>query len=410
MKILTCHNYYQQPGGEDQVFDDEARLLESHGHTVVRFTRHNDAIKQMSSWQAAVRTLWNRQTVDDLRNLIRRERPDVVHFTNTFPLISPSAYYAARREGVKIVQSLHNYRLLCPNAYLLRDGKVCESCVGKLFAWPAVRYACYRDDRRASGVVAAMLAFHRAIGTYSRVVDLFCALTEFGKRKFIEGGLPAEKIAVKPNFMSVDPGIGDGSGGDALFVGRLSPEKGIETLLAAWSQSSIDIPLSIVGDGPLAERVRQAAEQNPRIRWLGRQPPERVLDQLGTARFLIFPSVWYEGLPKTIVEAFSKGTPVVASNLGAMTELIDDGRTGLLFEPGNVDSLRRAVSRVASDSDAVQRMRIAARGEFERKFTAEQNYKILIGLYHRVLGRPFPASESEPSLEIRIEETEPLAV
>jgi glycosyltransferase involved in cell wall biosynthesis len=249
-----------------------------------------------------------------------------------------------------------------------------------------VQHACYRNDRRSTAVVAAMLAFHRSLGTWHRAVDLYLALTDFGRRKFIEGGLPAEKIVVKPNFIRVDPGIGDGSGGYAVFVGRLSPEKGVETILSAWSQLHVDLPLNIVGDGPLAERVREAAEKNPRIRWLGLQSSEKVLEIVGQAKFLLLPSLWYEWLPKIIVEALSKGTPVIASNLGAMTELIEHDRNGMLFTPGEPAALAAAVHAVLEHSATLTRMRKAAREAFEQKFTAEANYKLLMAAYRRVLG------------------------
>ena len=360
LKILQCHNYYQQAGGEDQVFDDERHLLESNGHEVVRFTRHNDVLNDMPKWKAALATVWNRKIVVELRNTIRRERPAIVHFTNTFPLISPSAYYAVRREGAKIVQSLHNYRLLCPNALFLRDGQVCELCLGRRVAWSAIRYSCYRNSRTATTAVAAMLAFHRSIGTWSRVVDQFFALTEFGRRKFIEGGLPPDRIAVKPNFMRVDPGAGDGRGGYAVFVGRLSAEKGLDTVLSAWKTNGIDLPLRIVGDGPLSERVQQAALENPRITWLGRQPTDRVLEIVGNAAFLVLPSVWYEGFPKTIVESFAKGTPVITSNLGSMAEVVEDRRTGLLVPPADAQSLAGAIQSLTIDRTALPQMRKAA--------------------------------------------------
>jgi glycosyltransferase involved in cell wall biosynthesis len=386
VKILQCHNFYQQPGGEDQVFHDEAHLLRAHGHEVIQFTRHNDAIRDMPAWKAALNTIWNRETCADLRRVLREERPAVVHFTNTFPLISPAAYYTVRKTGAKVVQSLHNYRLLCPNAQFLRDGRPCESCLGRMIAWPAVQHACYRNDRKSTAVVAAMLTVHRSLGTWHRAVDLYLALTEFGRRKFIEGGIPADKIVVKPNFIREDPSLGDGSGGYAVFVGRLSPEKGLETILNAWSQLKVDLPLVIAGDGPLADRVRQAAEQNSRIRWLGHQPSQRVLEIVGQAKFLLLPSLWYEGLPKIIVEAFSKGTPVIASNLGAMTELIEHGQNGMLFTPGDPTALAAAVHQVLEDDATLPRMRRAARDEFERKFTAEANYKLLMAAYRRALG------------------------
>jgi hypothetical protein len=199
MKIIMCHNHYQQPGGEDLSYAQEVRLIESRGHDVVQYTKHNDEIREMGKLAAALRTIWNGDTHRELRELFRHERPEVVHFTNTFPLISPSAYYAAKEEGVAVVQSLRNYRLLCPGAQFMRDGKVCESCLGKRFAWPGVWHGCYRDSRVGTLVVASMLAFHRMRQTWTEAIDMYYALTELSRAKFVEGGLPADKIAVKPS-------------------------------------------------------------------------------------------------------------------------------------------------------------------------------------------------------------------
>lgn len=388
MKILLCHNYYQQPGGEDQSFAAEARLLESHGHTVLRYTLHNDAIEQMGRCGAARRTFWNRQVYADLHRLIGRERPQVMHCTNTFPLISPAAYYAARAEGVPVVQSLRNYRLLCPNALFLRDGKVCEDCLGKTFAWPAVLHGCYRGSRAASAVAAAMLAGHRAMRTWTRAVRLYYTLTDFARRKFIEGGLPGERIAVKPNFIDPDPGPGTGQGGCAVFVGRLSPEKGIETLLSAWGRLRTSMPLKIIGDGPQADLVRTAAERDSRIEWLGRQTPEQVLDLIGEAACLVMPSIWYETFGRTIIEAYSRGTPVVASRIGALAELVDEGRTGLTFKPGDPGDLADKVQGLLEDSQALGRMRLGARQEYRSKYTGEINYSQLMAIYAAARTRP----------------------
>jgi glycosyltransferase involved in cell wall biosynthesis len=235
MRVLLVHNYYQQAGGEEQVFVAEGALLEAHGHRVVRYTSHNDRVTGMSRAVLAKNTVWNRTTYRDLRTLIRKERPQVAHFHNTFPLISPAAYYAARAEGVPTAQTLHNYRLLCPNALFFREGRACEDCVGQAGPWPEVIHACYRGSHLSSGGVAAMLTSHRILGTWVRAVDAYITLTEYTRRKFIQGGLPAEKIVVKPNFVYPDPGPGAGRGMYALFVGRLSREKGVDTLLAAWN-------------------------------------------------------------------------------------------------------------------------------------------------------------------------------
>lgn len=254
-RVLLCHNFYQEPGGEDQVYADEGLLLESFGHEVIRYSRHNDDIANMSRLQTARATFFNKQTLEEVRKLIRKEQPDVLHCHNTFPLISPAIYVAANEAGVPVVQTLHNFRLLCPSALFLRNGRPCEDCLGKLLAWPGVLHACYRRDRAATAVVAGMLAVHRLGGTWVRRVQQFIALSEFSRRKFIEGGLPAGRLAVKANFMRNDPGYGGGRGGYAIFVGRLAAEKGIEALLAAWRRLKTPLPLKIVGDGPLAGQV-----------------------------------------------------------------------------------------------------------------------------------------------------------
>jgi glycosyltransferase involved in cell wall biosynthesis len=380
LKVLLCHNYYQQPGGEDRAFADEGQLLETHGHPVVRFTLHNDVIAQLSRLDVARRTVWNRAVYEQLRRVIRAERPAWMHCTNTFPLISPAAYYAARAEGVPVVQSLHNYRLLCPNGLFHRDGRVCEDCLGKRLPWPGVLHACYRQSRAASAVVATMLGVHRAARTWRRMVQCYVALTEFSRQQFIRGGLPAARIAVKPNFVFPDPGPGPGGGG-AVFVGRLSPEKGVDTLLRAWSEPGARMPLEIVGDGPLAEQVRAAAARSEGIRWLGRRPVDEVLTLIGRAACLVLPSTCYENFPKTVVEAFAKGTPVIASRLGAMAELIDDGRTGLLFQPGNPADLAAKVDQLAAAPARQGPLRQAARQEFAEKYTAEVNYRRLMTIY-----------------------------
>ncbi|MCA9141700.1 MAG: glycosyltransferase family 4 protein [Planctomycetaceae bacterium] len=385
MKVLLCHNYYQQPGGEDRSFFDEEWLLKSHGHQVVRYTVHNDVIDDMSPIHLASKLIWNRDSYRELRDLIRRERPAVMHCTNTFPLISPSVYYAAKREGVPVVQSLHNYRLLCPNALFLRKGKVCESCLGKTIPLPAVIHGCYRDSRMSSAGVAAMVTFHRLIRTWTRAVDKYFVLTEFARDKFVQGGLMADKMVIKPNFVHPDTGPGNGSGDYVIFVGRLSSEKGIETLLAAWEQLPGDAKLKIVGDGPMAGRVSQAMNDDPRIEWVGRRTKEEVDQLIHNASCLVIPSICYETFGRAIIEAYVHGVPVIASRHGAMAELVQHGETGLLFDVGDAQELRAAVERMFHDTDKLYQMRLAARRTFERLYTAEANYDLLIGVYNDVV-------------------------
>jgi glycosyltransferase involved in cell wall biosynthesis len=384
MKILIAHNYYQQRGGEDQIFADEGSLLESHGNEVLRYSVHNDDIKDAGKLSLAADTIWNRKIHRELGDLVARERPEVVHFHNTFPQISPAAYYAARAGGAAVIQNIQNYRLMCPAAIFIRDGKICEQCLGKTFAWPGVMHKCYRGSRAITAVTATMLTTHKLIGTWQKRVDAYVVPSQFVRGKLIEGGFPKDKIFVKVNFVSPDPLPGPGDGGYAIFVGRLAPEKGIATLLRAWERVGNKIPLRIVGDGPEAEMVRKAVSENSSIRWCGRQPIDEVLKLVGSASFMVFPSQWYEGQPKVLLESFARGTPVLASRLGSMTEMID-AKNGLLFEPGNADDLASAVLRVWADPQLLADMRRGARRRFEETFTADQNYDSLMDIYRTAI-------------------------
>ena len=381
MRVLMAHNFYQQPGGEDQSFASEAALLEAEGHEVLRFTCHNDDIGARSSIGLAADTVWSRESARRLRTILRSGPFDVAHFQNTFPMISPSAYYAARREGVPIVQSLRNYRLLCPNALFYRDGRVCEDCLSKSIPWPGVIHRCYRGSLGASAVTAAMLTVHRMMATWTEVVDVYIASTEFSRQKFIEGGLPGDRIALKPNFVYPDPGPGLGQGGFALYVGRLTAEKGVDTLLGAWETLGKKLPLKVVGGGPLAPRVEEMARRSPGVEWLGSKRPQEVYDLMGSAVVLVFPSQWYETFGRTIVEAFAKGTPVIVSRLGGMVDLVAHGRTGLHFRAGDAADLVTQVETLLGDPVRLALMRREARLEFERRFTAEQNYGLLMAAY-----------------------------
>ena len=384
MKVLLCHSYYQQTGGEDFSYADERRMLTGRGHTVVEYTRHNDDIETMSRAALAGQTIWSRRTYRELRELIRSERPDLMHCTNTFPLISPAAYDAARAESIPVVQALRNYRLLCPAAVLMRDGSVCQSCMTTSVPWPAVRHGCYRGSRAASAAVAGMLTWHRLRGTWRQNVDAYFTLTDFARSKFIEGGFPAQRLFVKPNCIDPDPGVGDGAGGYAIYVGRLSAEKGIDTLLDAWSRIE-RLPLKIVGDGPQADLVRSACERMSHVEWLGELPHAEVLDLIGGAAMLVMPSRWYETFGRTIIEAYAKGTPVVASELGAMADLVEPDVTGMLFAPGDASQLADCV-RSLMDRDLAS-IRRNARAAYEEKFTAETSYAALIDIYEYALGR-----------------------
>ena len=384
MKIILLHNNYQQPGGEDAVFEAEKVLLDRMGHEIIPFVEDNARLNGMSALKAARNTIWSREAQGKLRQLIRETRPDVAHFHNTFLMISPAAYYACKEAGVPVVQTLHNYRLICPGALLMREGRVCEDCVGRAIPWSGVVHGCWRSSRVGTAVVAAMLTAHRLMKTWQEQVDVYVSLTEFARQKFIEGGLPAEKIVVKPNFVAPDPGEGAHEGDYALFVGRLSPEKGVRTLLRAW-QWLRGVPLKVVGNGPLMEEVQGLVRREglEEVEVLGRRPREEVFQLMREARVLLFPSEGYEGFPMTIAEAFACGLPVVASRLGAMAEIVEDQRTGLLFRPGDPENLAEKVEWAWGHPKELAEIGREARREYEQKYTAEKNYEILMEIYER---------------------------
>lgn len=382
MKVALCHAHYQQSGGEDYCFRAEGELLERAGHSVSRVAVRNADLMEMSRARAALTTIWSGIGYETVRTLLRRERPDVVHFHNTFPLLSPSAWYAAGREHVPVVQTLHNFRFFCTNSFLLRDGRPCEACVGRRLSWPGVRHKCYRDSRAASATVAAMSAIHRAAGSYVRRVAIFVALSEFSRRMFIAGGLPADRIVVKPNFLMDDPGIGLHAGRFALFVGRLSAEKGLATLIEAWKRLDAPIPLRIVGTGPLEWMFH---EPMPGVEWLGHAPPDHVRALMRDATLLVFPSECYENCPITLLEAFACGLPTVASNHGSIGEMVRAPEMGLHFRPGDAEHLAEVLAEGLADQERLSSMGHAARREFEARYSPEANLPQLMAIYGRAV-------------------------
>ena len=387
MRILLVHCRYRLAGGEDTVFETEAIQLEQAGHDVVRVEFSNDDVSTETLFarlKAGLETVWSSRAKTRLAHAIARHAPQVVHFHNTFPLISPAAYLACVQAGVPVVQTLHNFRLLCANAMFMRDGAICEACAGGRF-FNGVRHACYRDSRLASSAVALMQYLHHGLGTYARQVDRFIVLTEFARRKFVAGGLPAARLVVKPNSLAQDPGMGAGGGDYCLFVGRLSAEKGVHTLLEAWRQLP-DVPLVVAGDGPeRAAMERQlAAAGASSVRLLGAVPRSEVLRLMGEARMLVMPSEWYEGFPMTIVEAYSRGLPVLAAHIGSLGEVVVDGQTGRHFRSADAADLASAVRALNAAPAALAAMRERARRRFLDLYGAPQNVAALVDIYSRV--------------------------
>jgi glycosyltransferase involved in cell wall biosynthesis len=389
MKILQVHNHYQYPGGEDVVSEQERRMLERAGHEVVVYRRSNLEINRLSWFGRAIlpkQIIWSGDTESEIARLLSKEAPDLVHVHNTFLMISPSVYGACRDRGIPVVQTLHNYRLLWPAASFFREGNICEECVEHGLQ-RGIWHACYRESRPQTASVSLMLAVHRLSGTWNELVDCYVALTEFSRNKFIAGGLPANKIFVKPNFVSPDPGERQQVGEYALFIGRLSPEKGVSTLLQSWKQLSGGQVLHIVGDGPERERLEAQASKSglSGVTFRGRFSRDETIAAVRSARFLVMPSEWYEGFPMCIAEALACGTPVVCSRLGAMAEVVADHRTGLHFTPGDPDDLAAKVEWAWSHPKQMEAMGRSARAEYEVKYTPERNYPILMDIYQRAI-------------------------
>lgn len=394
MRILIAHNRYQQPGGEDQVYAAEAELLADRGHDVIRYELHNNSIKSTGRLKLVRDTIWNPQSAESVHLLVRRNHIDVAHFHNTFPVMSPSVYRAARGGGAAVVQTLHNFRLVCPGNTMFRDNQLCADCVGKPVPWPSVLHACYRGDRRATAVSAAMLAFHRARGTWSSNIDVYVALSEFNRSLFCRAGFADASIFVKPNFLRSDPGPGVRKRTGALFVGRLIPEKGISILLTAWKRIGSKLPLTIIGDGPLRDEVASAAKSSDgAVRWLGWRNRSEVDEALGAASVLISPSVWIEAGPLSVIESFARGTPVIASRLGSLSEFVKPDVLGYLFEPGNPASLAETVERFLKLPDGGSSMGETARKLFLDTYSAEPAYKNMLTLYEFAL-RNFETSKT----------------
>lgn len=394
MKILLVHNYYQQRGGEDVVFEMERDLLRQHGHQVVEYCRSNHELGQLTAIGKLITiktVIWASDTRAQFRQLLFRESPDIVHVHNTFVMVSPSVYSACQEAGVPVVQTLHNYRMFCPTADFFRDGQICEQCKEHgLFR--GVRHGCYHKSRPATATVALMLGVHRWKQTWTQMVDRYIALSEFSRRKFCDGHIPAHKLIVKPNFIHPDPGFGNVPRRHAVFVGRLSPEKGLATLLSAWERMPVAIPLHIIGAGPLEQAVQAHVSDKglSNVFLHGRLESRQVMSYLQSARFLVVPSECYENCPTTILEAYACGTPAIASDIGAMKEFVDNGRTGLHFRAGDSPHLAKKVIWAWLHREETERMGRQARLEYETKYTAENSYQALMELYQDLISRRLP--------------------
>jgi glycosyltransferase involved in cell wall biosynthesis len=396
MRIILAHNYYgsSAPSGENVVFEAEAQLLRQRGHTVTELTRHSDEIRCKGAWGVmlgALSTPWNPFSKLTAERLIRQKAPDVFHVHNSFPLLSPSVFYAAKKSGTAMVLTLHNTRVYCASPSKLRDGGPCTECVDSRSVWPALHHRCYRDNLAATIPMAAMIWLHRRLRTWETQIDAFIALTEFQKDLLCGAGLPRERVFLKPNFYADPPDPLPWSDREAkvLFIGRFQKEKGVHILIEAWRLWGAEAPhLELIGDGPERAKIEDSVagtSLGDKISFRGQIPFREVQASLGKARMLILPSITFEGFPMVIREAFALGVPVASSRLGAMPYLIDEGITGTLFKSGDPIDLLDKVKNAWMKPEKLSEWGAAARREFERKFTADTNYQCLMQIYENAI-------------------------
>jgi glycosyltransferase involved in cell wall biosynthesis len=374
MRVLFVHCAYRQKAGEDSVVASEAELLRSNGHEVTFLRRDNETIAGMSRVRLATDTVWSVGSAREASRRIHDFAPDVVHAHNTFPLISPSVFWAARRAGVASVMTLHNFRLYCPQGMLMRGGHVCEDCTGG-FPWPALRHGCYRGSRSHTLALTAMLGLHRQLGTWQRVVTRYIALNAFCRDWFIKAGLPRDRVRVKPNFVDLPRGVPEPRDG-FLFVGRLVSDKGVTTLARA-AQGFEQVRLRVCGAGPEAG----ALEGHPNVCLLGQVDAATIYAEMRRAVALVLPSIAYENFPRTLVEAFACGLPVICSRVGPLPQLVADGVTGLLFDGTDGIDLRRKLQWAMEHRQQMAAMGEAARACYEAQYTAQRNHEQLMAIY-----------------------------
>jgi len=396
MKILLVHNFYGSaaPSGENSVYLAEKELLKYHGHTVIEFARQSDEIRDrgfIGKLQGALATPWNPFTVKKIRQLLKTEKPDILHVHNTFPLISPSIFHAAKEFPTATVLTLHNYRIFCAAAIPMRNSLSCTECLDKQSIFPALLYGCYRESRLATLPLTAMIALHRKLKTWSRHIDAFIVLTEFQKDKMVKAGLPPQVVYVKPHFYLNPPAPKPWEEREEkiVFIGRIGKEKGIHILIEAFQQwGDASLKLEIIGEGPQRNELEEAVRLRrleDKIIFTGQLPFAETQKRLGCAKLLVLPSLCFEGFPMVIREAFALGVPVAASRLGSMSCLIKDGENGILFLPGDVEDLYQRVKSVQEDTNTLEEMGKKARSEFERKYTEQINYEMLLGIYQKAI-------------------------
>jgi glycosyltransferase involved in cell wall biosynthesis len=392
MRILVAHNAYLYRGGEDTVVESEIALLQRHGHEVMLYRRDNTELDTLPRWQAAMDSVWSKRTVMEVGRLLESFQPHLIHAHNTFPLISPSLYGVAEEFGIPVVQTLHNFRLLCPQAMLMRNGRYCDDCVGR-WPWRAVLHRCYRGSLAQSAVSAGMVSGHRMLGTWRNRVRRYIVLNQMCREIFIRGGLPPEKLSIKPNFVEATGAPDEHTRRGGLFIGRLAAEKGLLTLAQAIRQKPVT-RITVCGSGPLQATV----EQSEGLDYIGFLQGEALRNRISNAEFLVMPSTGIESFGLAAIEAFACGTPVIASRHGGLREIVEHGHNGLLVTPGSADELADAIAYAVSNPMQMRRMGLEAYQTYLARYTPERNYTTLMAIYHQTLA-PLPTSLTAETID-----------
>jgi len=380
------------PSGENQVFEAEGKMLRQRGHEVGTFVRHSDSIRErgvLGSIQGAMSTPWSIFAARAIQQRLKAFRPEVVHVHNTFPLLSPSIFHAIGHRAARVL-TLHNYRLFCPAAIPMRAAKICTDCLDQKSVLPAIRHGCYRGSRLATLPMAANVALHRLLNTWEKQVDAFIALTEFQRDVMVQAGLPGDLVHVKPNFYPGTPAMVPWCDRreSVVFAGRLGAEKGVIALVKAWVKWGALAPeLRIAGDGELRNELERLAASAPDVPivFLGQVSAEQAQEEVSRARLVLLPSEWFEGFPMVVREAFAFGTPAAVSNIGPLPSIVQDGISGVIFEPGNPESLLNVVRNAWQNEGVLQRLGRGARYSFETLYNEDANYRILMDIYDQAI-------------------------
>tara|TARA_Y100000590_G_C15717261_1_gene1012268 strand:- start:499 stop:1701 length:1203 start_codon:yes stop_codon:yes gene_type:complete len=393
LKILLIHNFYRSkiPSGENESFKLEKKILKENGHNIEEFVRNSDEIKSenlFSKLKIGLSLAWDHSSYKSVSKLVDSFKPDIVHVHNTFPLISPSIFYAVKKKAA-IVLSLHNYRLFCSNAKLLRSGKICKKCIEKKSVLPAIRYGCYQKSRFATIPLAFKIALHKKLNTWKKKVDAFIVQTEFQKKLMVESELPQDKIYVKPlssDKTSITPW--EERNNTIIFVGRLSEEKGLVTLVKSWILWGSEAPvLNIVGSGELEDELKKMVQKHSikNINFLGKLRYEDTREKIGKAKLTIFPSEWYEIFGKIIVDSFSKGTPIAVSDIGSLPDLVTNNHNGIVFRTNNEKSLFEEVKKAWTQLGCLEKLSKGAKNTYDQLYTLENSYERTISIYKKVI-------------------------